>query len=322
MQSRYPDPYLKSEPRPLRNLLLLTGFVLLGGSLITVLFFFVLAALRGTDATETQTYIQTLLTDPKAGLAGWYDLIALQGINSVGTFILPCLLYWYAVEHKPFSAFNGRPLSAIRALGIVVILVIAFMPVDGLFIEWNQHLKLPDSLAPLERWMRSSEDQAAVATKTLTTFRSIGQLLIALLVIALLPAIGEELLFRGILQRQLISLTGGVHAGIWLTAALFSAIHMQFYGFVPRMLLGALFGYLYVWSGNLWVPMLAHFVNNGFTVLMVYLYQQKQVSVDIESTDSVPWYLAVFSLVSTVALLAYFRRENNVGQSYSQSPNA
>lgn len=312
MQSLYSDLPLKPEPRPLSKLLLLTGFVLLGGSLITVLFFFALAVLRGTDAAETQNYIQTLLTDPKAGRAGWYDLITLQGVSSIGTFILPCLLYWYAVERKALSAFNVRPLSAVRALGAVVVLVIVFMPVDGLFIEWNQNLDLPASMEPLERWMRDTEDRAAVATKTLTTFGTVGQLLTALLVIALLPAIGEELLFRGILQRKLVTLTGGVHAGIWLTAILFSAIHVQFYGFVPRMLLGALFGYLYAWSGNLWVPVLAHFVNNGFTVLMVYFYQQKQISVDIESTGSVPWYGALASLVGTVLLLAYFRRENQL----------
>lgn len=310
MQSLYPDPRLNPEPHSLRNLLLLTGFVLLGGSFITLLFFFIMSAWRGTDMAETQNYIQTLLTDPKAGPSGWYDLIVLQGVSSIGTFILPCLLYWSVVEQKPFAAFNARPLSAVHALGAVAILVVAFMPADGLFIEWNQNLDLPDSMNSLERWMRSSEDQAAVATKTLTSFSNPAQLLTALLVIALLPAIGEELLFRGILQRKLVALTGSVHAGIWLTAALFSAIHVQFYGFVPRMLLGALFGYLYAWSGNLWVPMLAHFVNNGFTVMMVYLYQQKHVSVDIESTESVPWYGAILSLGITAFLLSYFYRAN------------
>lgn len=312
MQSNYPEPPLKPEPRPLRNLLLLTGFVLVGGSLVTVLFFFGLAALRGTDATETQNYLQSLLSKPTISINAWYDLITLQGASTLGTFILPCLVYWPFVERQPLSAFNSRPLPSLQGLVLVMMLVIVFMPVDGLFIEWNQHLKLPESLSGLERWMRESEDRAAVATKTLTTFSTTGQLITALLVIALLPAIGEELLFRGVLQRNLIRLTGGIHAGIWLTAVLFSAIHVQFYGFVPRMLLGALFGYLYAWSGNLWVPMLAHFVNNGFTVLMVYLYQHKQVSVDIERTDSVPWYAATLSLVSTVLLLAYFRRQNQV----------
>ncbi len=312
MQPLYSNSPSDRESHSFRNLLLLTGFVLLGGSLITLLFFFALAALRGSDATETQNYLQTLLTDPKAGPSGWYDLIALQGVSTVGTFILPCLLYWFAIEHKPLSAFNRRSLSAVAALGTVVALVIAFMPANGLFIEWNQHLKLPETMAPLEHWMRSSEDRAAVATRILTTFSSPGQLLTALLVIALLPAIGEELLFRGILQRKVIAMSGSVHVGIWVTAILFSAIHVQFYGFVPRMLLGALFGYLYVWSGNLWVSMLAHFVNNGFTVLMVYLYQQKHVSVDIESTDSVPWYGALLSLVITAGLLYYFKQANSV----------
>ncbi len=312
MQPLYPNPGSDQSSHSLRNLLLLTGFVLLGGSLITLLFFFVLAALRGSDATETQNYLQTLLTDPKTGTSGWYDLIALQGVSSIGTFILPCLLYWYAIEHKPLSAFSARPLSAVAALSAVVALVIAFMPANGLFIEWNQHLKLPDTMAPLEQWMRNSEDRAAVATRILTTFRNPGQLLLALFVIALLPAIGEELLFRGILQRRVVAMTGSVHTGIWITAILFSAIHVQFYGFVPRMLLGALFGYVYVWSGNLWVPMLAHFVNNGFTVLMVYLYQQKHVSIDIEQTESVAWYWAALSLVLTAGLLVYFKRANTL----------
>ena len=134
--------------------------------------------------------------------------------------------------------------------------------------------------------------------------------LVALVVVAVVPAVGEEVLFRGILQRNLTRWTGNVHAGIWLAAILFSAIHVQFLGFVPRMLLGALFGYLYVWAGNIWIPILAHFVNNGFTILMVYLYQRKVVPVDIESNESVPLAAALVSAGVTVGLLTYFKRLN------------
>lgn len=300
------------DEHPIRNLLFLTGFLLLGMSLSTLVFFAGLAWVRGESFADTQAYLLNLLEDAKAAQAGWYELMALQGVSTAGTFIIPCLLYWYLVEHRSFSAFNARPLSTVQALGVVVLLVMVFMPFNGLVIEWNQHLRLPEALAPVEQWMRDSEDKAAIATKALTTFHTVGQLLVALLIIAVLPAIGEELLFRGILQRKVIGMTGNVHAGIWLTAALFSAIHIQFYGFVPRLLLGALFGYLYVGSGNLWVPILAHFVNNGFTVLMVYLYQQKHVSVDIEKTESVPWYGALISLLVSVGLFLYFRRANRV----------
>lgn len=179
-----------------------------------------------------------------------------------------------------------------------------------LIIEWNQNLHLPETLAPLEQWIRSKEKGLEGITKYLTTFKTTGQLLVAILVIAIIPGIGEEVLFRGILQRNLSYWTGNVHLGVWLAAALFSAIHVQFLGFFPRMLLGALFGYLYVWSGNLWVPILAHFVNNGFTVLMVYLYQQKMTAMNIESTESVSWSGVLISLIVTAGLLYYFRQVN------------
>jgi membrane protease YdiL (CAAX protease family) len=91
---------------------------------------------------------------------------------------------------------------------------------------------------------------------------------------------------------------------------IFSAIHVQFYGFVPRVLLGALFGYVYVWSGNIWVPILAHAVNNGFTVLMVWLHHRQMVSVDIENTESVPLTGALISLLLTIGFLAFFRKSN------------
>ncbi len=110
-----------------------------------------------------------------------------------------------------------------------------------------------------------------------------------LLVIALIPAIGEELVFRGLIQPKVHKLFGNIHAAVWITGFLFSFIHFQFYGLVPRMLLGVLFGYLYAWSGNLWYPVLGHFINNGFTLVMFYLHQQKTVNIDIDDTASVPW---------------------------------
>ena len=118
--------------------------------------------------------------------------------------------------------------------------------------------------------------------------------------IGVLPAIGEEVLFRGVLQRKLTEHWVNPHLAIWVAAALFSAIHVQFYGFLPRLLLGALFGYLYYWSGSLLIAIFAHFVNNGVMVLMLYLYQRKLVDYNIEDNESVPWTAALVSLVVTV----------------------
>jgi membrane protease YdiL (CAAX protease family) len=125
-------------------------------------------------------------------------------------------------------------------------------------------------------------------------------------VVAVLAGVSEELLFRGVLQNIILKTTKNPHLAIWFTAFTFSFIHFQFYGFVPRMLLGALFGYLYFWTKSLWIPMFAHIVNNGFTLIMAYMNDMKMVKVDIEDTKSVPLSMALGSLVMTILLLRWF----------------
>lgn len=300
-------PYLPPAPtdRPtIAKLLLLTGTVFLGMTLGGAAALLILLP-TGQNPVD-------LLQNPTSYANGWYWIMAVQAVSHVCSFLLPALAYWYFFEKRQWADFQAKPLTQVAALSAVALIVIAFMPFDGLIIEWNQHLDLPDALGlgDLERWMRAKEDELAGLTKSLTTFRGPGQLAVAVLVIAVIPAIGEEVLFRGVLQRILAVGMGNVHAGIWLTAIVFSAIHVQFFGFVPRVLLGAMFGYLYVWSGNLWVPIWAHFINNGFTVLMVYLYQKKLVGVDIEATDSMPIPIALGSFALWLGLMYYFRQRN------------
>jgi len=145
-------------------------------------------------------------------------------------------------------------------------------------------------------------------TNLLTDFTSFPQFLLGVLVIAIIPAVGEELVFRGLVQNKLFQLTKNRHIAIWISAFLFSAIHIQFYGFFPRMLLGIIFGYLYLWSGNLLIPVIAHFVNNFFTVVIIYLEKLNIVTFDIESTKAMPWELVIISLILTLFLIYYFRK--------------
>jgi membrane protease YdiL (CAAX protease family) len=121
--------------------------------------------------------------------------------------------------------------------------------------------------------MRITEEEAAKLTETFLKMPTIGSFLFNIFMIALLPAIGEEFMFRGLLQRLLKEWLGNIHLAIFISAFLFSALHMQFYGFFPRMLLGIMFGYLFYWSGSLWVPICAHFINNGSAVIFSYLGQ-------------------------------------------------
>lgn len=310
MQPSFTPEGAKSRPPTLSGLTVLVGFILVGGVISTLVLFVLLALSKGLSLTQAQTYLTKLATNPASAANSWYELMLLQAINHLGTFFMPALGYWYLIERRTWTQFNAQPVVSVGGIGLVALIVIAFMPFDGLIIEWNQNLHLPETLAPIEQWVRSKEKGLEGITKYLTTFRTVGQLLTAILVIAVIPAVGEETLFRGILQRNLSIWTGNAHVGIWLAAALFSAIHVQFLGFFPRMLLGALFGYLYLWSGNIWVPILAHFVNNGFTVFMVYLHQQRMISVDIDSTESVPLSAALVAGAVTVGLLYYFRQLN------------
>ncbi|GAB3334536.1 hypothetical protein GCM10027299_42830 [Larkinella ripae] len=294
---------------PFRSLLVLLGFVLLGmslGGLLAGMFLAVWATSGGQDVSD----IADILSHPAEYPGSWHLLMLIQAVSHLCTFLLPCLLYLRWIERRSWSDFNARPLAAVKAVGVVALLTITFMPLNGLIIEWNQNLELPDALKGLEEWMRQKEDQMGELTKFLTDFTSPLDLVFALLTIGIIPGIGEEVLFRGMLQRKLAQWTGNGHIAVWVAALIFSAIHIQFYGFVPRALLGALFGYLYVWSGNIWVPILAHAVNNGFTVLMVWLHRRHLISVDIENTDSVPLTGALISLVLTIGFLTFFRKSN------------
>jgi len=146
----------------------------------------------------------------------------------------------------------------------------------------------------------------------LTVFNSPTRFIVGLIVVAIAAGASEELLFRGVLQNILYKTWNNPHVAIWVAAFWFSFIHFQFYGFVPRMLLGAMFGYIYYWTKNLWLSMFAHFVNNGFTLLMVYLYQIKWTKTDIEKVDDVSWQGALSSLLITIVLTAWiYKRSQN-----------
>lgn len=230
----------------------------------------------------------------------------IQGFGTLtGLIVLPLLLL--RSERKTIRDFfpnNTRLLS----VGLVFFIVVSFVVVNSIFIEWNMNVHLPKFLSGFETWARSLEDKLATVTQFLTTFDSTTHLIIALIVVAVLPGIGEELVFRGMLQNQFMRATQNIHLSIWVSAILFSAIHLQFFGFVPRMLLGALFGYLYYWSGNLLLAMIAHFVNNAFSVLALYYYQQGSIDMNVESTEAAPWQAIVVSVIISVGLLYYFKK--------------
>ncbi len=238
----------------------------------------------------------------------------LQGLSAVFAFILAPWFFLRFIEKKRFSVLSPNKRIELLPVTLALLISIVFMAVNFKFAEWNAQMVFPEFLRDVETWMRLQEDKLEEATYFLTTINNPLELVMAMVVIAIIPAIGEELLFRGLIQNQLLSWTRNTHWAVWLTAILFSAIHIQFYGFVPRMLLGVLFGYMYVWSGNLLYPILAHFANNGFQIAMLYLYSSDLTEFNIDDTSTVPWPVFFTSALISLVLILYYRHH------FSKSP--
>jgi len=193
-----------------------------------------------------------------------------------------------------------------------LVLMFIAAPFINLVGEWNANMIFPDWLSGVEKWMRSSEESAERLTKAFLKVDGLSGLWFNLFMIAVLPAIGEEFLFRGIIQRIFTNWTRNHHWGIWISAILFSALHMQFFGFVPRMILGALFGYLLVWSGSMWLPIAAHFINNALAVIVMYLIDKNLIGQEVEEIGSTggSYYWAIISLVLIFLFLLMIKRQN------------
>lgn len=231
-----------------------------------------------------------------------------QGFTTAVSMILIPLMYLKISAKKNPNIFFKNPLSVVLIF-LTLIITITFMSVNSVFIEWNASISFPDFMSGFEDWARATEDRAAELTKFLTTFDSVGQFIFAFIIIAILAGVGEELVFRGFLQNQFHKAFDNIHLAIWVSAFLFSAIHMQFFGFIPRMLLGALFGYLYHWSGNLAIPMISHAVNNGFTLVLVYLNQIGTIDFDMENSEAAPLSTVFIFAIITGALMFFFRKQ-------------
>ena len=235
------------------------------------------------------------------------SLKPLQAWQTVMLFIVPCLMCAYLWDEHPLHYLQlDKEVSWLPACSVVLLMLIALPGIN--LLSWcNQQLTLPSFLSGLEQWMQAQEENAAVLTERLVKADTVWVLLINVFVMAVLPALGEEICFRGVIQRlfqpmdrEKMSKTA-VHLSVWVAAILFSAMHFQFYGFVPRMLLGALFGYLLVWYGSLWLPILAHFVNNAVVVLAYNYYYMRGIStdeIDAFGTGDTLW-VGVLSLVVT-----------------------
>ena len=228
-----------------------------------------------------------------------------QTLSHIGLFVVPSVVFAWLVGRRPFLYLKTSRSPLKRSLLISALIMIAALPLVNFLMEVNLKLDLPSFLEGLEQWMRNAEEGAEEVTKMFLEVSSLQALLFNLFMIAVIPAFGEEFIFRGIILRVFRQWTGSAHLAVWISALLFSAMHLQFLGFLPRLLLGLLLGYMFVWSRNLWVPIFAHFFNNAAAVIFYYLHYNGYIKLDIEEVGMGAG-TSFFVLVSVGLLIALF----------------
>ena len=263
------NPLHANGTNPVILLISLTGITLGGVFLIGQ----VLAGVAGIMMSGVGlSEFTSILSNPTAYPEQRTMFLVMQGMASLGGFIIAPLIFYYTmVKGNLFRDFIDFPSNILSSAGLTVVIIFSFMIVNTVFIEWNASISLPESWSGFEKWATNLEETMADVTKYLTRFESTQYFVLAIIVVAILPGIGEEVLFRGFLQNIFRRLFVNDHVAIWMAAFLFGAIHFQFYGILPRMLLGALFGYLYLWTGNLLIPILAHFLNNAISLFALFI---------------------------------------------------
>lgn len=190
-----------------------------------------------------------------------------QTISSLGLFLLPAIGMALFCDASPRHYLSLHRFNDERVWLLVLASMFLIAAPINFIAMLNQQMELPTFMAPVEQWMRSQEDLAQQLTQNMIGDGTPQLLAINLIVMALCPAITEEFFFRGALQRLIGKWNSNPHFVIWSAAILFSAFHLQFYGFIPRMLLGAYLGYLLLWTRSIWIPVFAHFINNATAVI-------------------------------------------------------
>ncbi len=236
----------------------------------------------------------------------------LQTFQHISMFLIPALVIAFFMRGDIFSylGLNKKPGMTSALLGVLFIIFI--IPLNS-YLSWlNSGLDLPHWLEWLENWMLDKELQSERLTLILMDAGNVGVLMINILIIAIIPAVGEEFLYRGVLQDIFTRWLRSGNMAVILTAFLFSAAHLQFYGFLPRFVLGLGFGYMYLWSRNIWLPVLAHLANNLVPVILSYFIGWDNINNTIDEFSARDGLLMIIPAFVAIMILFNIRKENQV----------
>ena len=211
-------------------------------------------------------------------------MLAIQGFV---LFVASPLITARLITTQPLKYLSLTTLPTLKQIVWVTVAMLVMTPALNLIVSWNEAMHLPEFMSGIEEWMRANEDSAMEATKKILSINTFGSLIATVFLVGALTGVGEELTFRGVIQKLISEKWNNPHLAIWVTAIIFSAIHLQFFGFFPRMLLGAFFGYLLVWSRSIWLPIYAHFLNNSMAVVAAYMLNINLTTDEYEKVGTV-----------------------------------
>lgn len=291
--------YIPINGNPLRAFLLMLGGLVTGYMIAFALIFF---------AAKLYAPFGEILSHQAPATAEYMRWMFV--LSTPLTFGIPVL--WVARTYKPGQGLSFLQINKPTTGGIIFFALLAMILSQGfisLLGEWNSHLKLPQSLSGLEQWMKSSEKQAADIMNMVMQTHSYGVLSLNILLMAFLPGVCEELLFRGVIQNLMIDSLKKVHLSVWITSFVFAFIHMEFYSFLPRLALGLLLGYLAVWSRSLWPSIMVHIVNNATVVLITFSTYNQMITPNIEkSMEHIDPVYGIVSLAAALWMLLLVKR--------------
>ena len=224
------------------------------------------------------------------------------------------LIPYFVIRNNPSYLMNYKKVKLLPVI-MVIFTTVFFIILNAPVIEWNKSISFPSFMSSFESWALLKEKQLESLTLYLVSFENNFEYLIGIIAIAIIPGFCEEYFFRGVLQKNLKLLLKNAHIAILLSSLLFSAFHLQFYGFFPRFFLGVFFGYLFYWSGSLIYPVIAHALNNFLSLTVFYAASSglfgEDVDVSVNSSPEIPLALIAFSIIIFIFLVVILKEKLN-----------
>lgn len=294
-----------SQKHPFVQLLILICFMIAGALLSTLFAYAVGMLVWGTEIVFSGGLISDVMPSKQISFMKFT-----QFCNQVGMLLLPAAFFAWCSGRKTFDYLRMKKSGGAVAILIAVVVVVVVSPFISMLQEWNAAMQFPAWMQLLENMMKTMEEQAESLTKIFVETTSIGGLLLNLGLMAMLPAFAEEMFFRGAVQNIFRKWMKNDVWAIVVTAIIFSGFHFQFYGFFPRFVLGLILGVLYVMSGSLWVPIVAHFTNNATAVIIGFLEFNGFISITAEEfgqTENPIW--IALSVMAVLGLFWILKRQ-------------